>query len=161
MNELRIFTVAIIAVVVGFAGAWMVFGGRAAKLADENNVLRAQTGQLIQQLDNGQFEERRLVGRWGTTVERTGTGKVELIVDMHDDGTAVWESASGGQLHPIANGKWTLQTPDAIAFDLLIVNERSAEKGQRRTTPATIRESTPSCLVLDVEGTQWVFLRTS
>jgi hypothetical protein len=161
MNDLRIFAVAIIAVVVGFAGAWMVFGGRAAKLADENHVLREQTGQLIQQLDNGQFDPRKLVGRWVTTVERSRIGKVELIVDLSDDGKAVWQSASGGALHPIADGQWKFQGPAAIDFDLLIVNQRSTEKGKRRTTLATIRESTPSCLVLDVDGTEWVFLRTS
>lgn len=161
MNEIRIFIIAIIAVVVGFAGAWMVFGGRAAKLADENNVLRAQTGQLIQQLDSNQFDPRKLVGRWVTTVERTRSGRVELIVDLRDDGKAIWESASGGAMHPIADGQWKFESPAAIDFDLLIVNERSAEKGKRRTTLATIRESTPSCLVLDVDGTEWVFLRTS
>ena len=161
MNELRIFIVALLAVVVGFAGAWMVFGARAAKLADENNVLRQQTGQLIQQLDDGTFDERKLLGRWATTVEKARTGKIELIVDFRNDGSVTWQSASGGQVHSIAEGNWIFHSPGEIDFDLLIVNERSPDKGRRRTTLATIREATPSCLVLDVEGSEWVFLRTS
>jgi hypothetical protein len=161
MNELRIFIIALLAVVVGFAGAWMMFGTQAAKLASENDVLRQQAGQLIQQLDDGQFSQRRLIGRWATTVEKARSGKIELIVTFNDDGSVAWESASGGQRHPIAEGQWKFQSPAAIDFDLLIVNERSPDKGQRRSTLATIRDATPSCLVLDVDGSEWVFLRTS
>jgi hypothetical protein len=161
MNELRIFIIALVAVVVGFVGAWMVFGSRVAKLADENNTLRQQTGQLIQQLDSGKFDPSKLIGRWATTVEKARTGKIELIVDFHADGRVMWESASNGEMHPIAEGTWNFRSPGEIDFDLVIVNERSPDRGKKRATLATVRESTPSCLVLDVEGGEWVFLRTS
>lgn len=160
MNELRIFMIALVAVVVGFAGAWMVFGTRAAKLADENDLLRQQTGQLIQQIDDSRFDQRKLIGRWATTVEKVNTGKVELIVDFRADGNVAWQSASGGKTHPIAEGNWQYSSPGTITFDLLIVNPRSPEKGKRRSTTATIRDATPSILVLDVDGSEWVFVRT-
>lgn len=161
MTELRIFLVALIAVVVGFAGAWMVFGARATKLAEENDLLRRQSGQLIQQLDQTQFDERRLVGRWSTIVEKSRLGKIELIVDLRPDGSVAWQSAASGKTNPIADGRWKLQSPQEIAFDLTIVDEHSPDKGQERSTLVTIRESTPSCLVLDVDGGEWVFLRTT
>lgn len=158
MNELRIFIVALLAVVVGFAGAWMVFGSRAAKLASENQVLREQKGQLIQQLDRDNFDPRLLVGRWATTVEKSDRGKVELIVELRDGGIATWQSSTPAGIEPIAEGKWKFRAPSDIDFDLLIVSPRSPDKGQRRTTLATIRDATSSLLVLDVEGTEWVFV---
>ena len=160
MNDLRTAIVGIVAVTIGFAGAWMVFGARNAQLTEENSVLRQQTGQLIQQIDDQPNPEALLVGRWATMVDKTRLGKIELIFELREDRSVRWESIHANKVTDIARGTWKL-VDHGIHFAVTIVDERSPEKGQKKTTIATIKELGQTCLTLEVDGAEWVFHRAA
>ncbi len=162
MSDIRTAIVGFAAVVIGFAGAWMVFGGRAAKLERENIVLRQQQrGQLTQQLNETPADpSKQLIGKWATTVAKSRLGRAELIFELRDDGSVVWRSVQEQKFTEIAVGTWTLDG-DQLSFVVTIVDDRSADKGQQKTTVARIKELSSSCLSLEVEGDEWAFHRTT
>ena len=162
MNDLRTAIVALVAVVVGFAGAWLVFGARTADLIEENKVLRGQRGHLIQQTENDSPTDQAhlLVGTWSTTVEKSRLGQIDLVFDLQDDGDVVWRSVSDAKSTTIAQGKWKV-LDDGIHFAVTIVDDRSSDKGKSRTTVAQIKELGKSCLSVVVDGTYWSFHRLS
>ncbi len=161
-NDLRTAAVALVAVVIGFVGAWFVLGARATQLAADNDTLRRQAAQLIQQIDDTRAPrgEEDLLGRWATTVEKSRLGKIELIFEMHRDGSVVWESVSDKKQRQIASGKWRLEGGD-IHFAVTVTDEQSPEKGRSRTTVAHIEELTADCLTLIVDGDKWSFHRVA
>lgn len=162
MNDLRTAVVGLFAVVVGFAGAWMVFGGRAARLEEENSVLRdRQRNQLVQEIDSSSGESRRmLVGRWATTIDKSRLGRIELVFELREDGSVLWQSLNDQEFTTIAKGKWRLEDED-IHFTVTIVDENSPDKGEENTTVARINELTAGCLSLIVDGDNWSFHRAS
>ncbi len=162
MNDLRTAIVGFVAVAVGFGGAWMVFGSRAARLEEENNILRdRQRSQVVQEIGNSPSDSRRLlVGRWATTVDKSRVGRIELIFELREDGSVFWESSAESQSTMIAEGDWRLDGEN-IYFDVIIVDESSPEKGLEKSTIAEVKELTESCLSLIVDGDNWSFHRTS
>jgi hypothetical protein len=167
MNELRTAIVGLVAVVVGFAGAWFVLGARSAQLAKENDDLRRHGHQArpvdvnpSSDLGDPASLQRKLIGRWATVVQKSRLGRINLIFDLQTDGTVRWESTTGSEATEIASGAWKLE-PGGIHFAVTIVDPRSPDKGLQRATTAKIVDLIGACLTLEVDGVEWEFFRTT
>ena len=138
----------------------MVLSSRVARLAEENDTLRQQTGRLIQQINDARPGQDGLIGRWATTVEKSRLGRIELVFELHQDGSVVWQSVREKQQNEIAVGQWRLDR-DSVHFAVIVTDAGSPEKGRQKSTVAAIKELTTRCLTLIVDGDEWSFRRVA